>query len=91
MAEESRDERSKNYVLMRTLMDVGMGIIYIGVSLFIIFAKKFGFSSQVFDPHLTICLLAFVFYTEHSGFIVVLKKTISVHEASFYVTGQSLG
>ena len=50
MQEEPKDERSKNYVLMRTLMDVGMGIIYIGVSLFILFAKRFGFSSAVFDP-----------------------------------------
>jgi len=26
-----------------------------------------------------------------SGFIVVLKKTISVHEASFYIADQSFG
>lgn len=50
MQEDPQDGRTRNYVLMRTLMDVGMGIIYIGVSLFIMFAKRFGFSGAVFDP-----------------------------------------
>ena len=50
MPEVDNDGRSKNYILMRTLMDIGMGIIYIGVSLFIIFAKRFGFTGAFFDP-----------------------------------------
>jgi hypothetical protein len=49
MSEVPQDGRSKNYVLMRTLMDIGMGIIYIGVSLFILFAPRFGFTSAIFD------------------------------------------
>ncbi|HYJ37588.1 MAG TPA: hypothetical protein VEV87_03190 [Chitinophagaceae bacterium] len=50
MQEDPQDGRTRNYILMRTLMDVGMGIIYIGVSLFILFAKKFGFAGVAFDP-----------------------------------------
>ena len=50
MQEDPQDGRTRSYILMRTLMDVGMGIIYIAVALFIIFAKKFGFEGAVFDP-----------------------------------------
>jgi uncharacterized membrane protein len=50
MPEAPEDKRTRNYVLMRTLMDVGMGIIYIGVSLFILFGKRLGFSLAVFEP-----------------------------------------
>jgi hypothetical protein len=50
MPEPPEDKRTRNYILMRTLMDVGMGIIYIGVSLFIIFGKRLGFSLAVFEP-----------------------------------------
>jgi hypothetical protein len=53
MQDESQDGRTKGYVMMRMLMDFGMGIIYIGVSLFILFAKKFGFSGPVFEPPFT--------------------------------------
>jgi hypothetical protein len=50
MPEESQDGRTRSYVLMRMLMDLGMGIIYIGVSSFILFGKRFGFSGPIFDP-----------------------------------------
>jgi hypothetical protein len=50
MQEDPQDGRTRNYILRRTLMDVGMGIIYIGVSLFILFAKKLRFEGVVFDP-----------------------------------------
>lgn len=50
MQEDPQDGRTRNYILMRTLMDVGMGIIYISVALFILFAKKFGFDGPIFDP-----------------------------------------
>jgi len=48
--DDSKDGRTRGYVMMRTLMDVGMGIIYIAVAVFIIFAPKFGFSSKFFEP-----------------------------------------
>ncbi len=50
MQEDTNDGRSKNYILMRTLRDVVMGIIYIAVALLFIFARKLGFSSPIFDP-----------------------------------------
>lgn len=52
MTEEKNEngQRTRGYVLMRTLMDLGMGIIYIGVAVFIILAPRFGFTSQIFEP-----------------------------------------
>ena len=49
MPQDPQDGRSRNYILMRTLMDIGMGIIYIGVALFILLAPKFGITSSIFD------------------------------------------
>ena len=49
MPQDPQDGRSRNYILMRTLMDIGMGIIYIGVALFILLAPKFGMTSPIFD------------------------------------------
>ena len=53
MAEDPQEGRTKGYILMRTLMDVGMGIIYIGVAIFILMAKKLGFTASIFDPPFT--------------------------------------
>jgi len=50
MPQEPRDGRSKNYILMRMLMDIGMGFIYIGMALFILLAPRFGLTSSIFDP-----------------------------------------
>ena len=50
MKDESQDGRTRGYILMRMLMDFGMGIIYIGVSIFILFARRFGFSGPVIEP-----------------------------------------
>ena len=49
MSDNPKDDRTRNYTLMRTLMDVGMGIIYIGVALFIVLAPRFGFTGPIFD------------------------------------------
>lgn len=48
--EEANDKRTRGYVMMRMLMDLGMGIIYIAVAVFILFAPRFGFTSQIFEP-----------------------------------------
>ena len=50
MAEDAKDGRRKGYVLMRSLMDIGFGILYLAVGLFVLFGKKFGFTGPVFDP-----------------------------------------
>ena len=39
--EDKMDSKTRRYLGMRSLMDFGMGIIYIGVGIFIFFAKKF--------------------------------------------------
>ena len=50
MPEDPQDGRSRNYILMRTLMDVGMGIIYIGMSMLFLFASRFGLYSFILEP-----------------------------------------
>ncbi len=50
MDEERSEGHNRRYILMRSLMDAGMGIIYIGVAIFILFTKEFGFSSAALDP-----------------------------------------
>jgi hypothetical protein len=51
MSEEKNENgRTRGYIMMRMLMDVGMGIIYIAVAVFIILAPRFGFTSQFFEP-----------------------------------------
>jgi NhaP-type Na+/H+ or K+/H+ antiporter len=47
--EENADPKRKRYSGMKSIMDFGMGIIYIGVGLLILFAHKFHFSNEFID------------------------------------------
>jgi hypothetical protein len=38
--EEDKDPKTKRYLLMKSIMDFGMGIIYLGVGIVILLAKK---------------------------------------------------
>ena len=42
MAEDNNEGRTKRYVMMRSLMDLGMGVIYVGVAAFLLLADKLG-------------------------------------------------
>lgn len=44
--EENTDPKTKRYILMRSIMDLGMGLIYIAVGIMILFANKFGLNNQ---------------------------------------------
>ena len=44
--EENQDPKSKRYILMRSIMDLGMGLIYITVGIMILFAKKMGLNNE---------------------------------------------
>ncbi|MEO6455759.1 MAG: hypothetical protein ABIN97_16885 [Ginsengibacter sp.] len=48
-SEDKPDLKTKRYIGMKSIMDLGMGIIYIGVGLFILFAKKFNFYNEFTD------------------------------------------
>lgn len=43
--ENTPDTKTKRYVLMRTITDLGMGIIYVAVGVVILLAKQFNFQS----------------------------------------------
>ena len=43
------DPKTKRYIGMKSIMDIGMGIIYVGVGAFILLAKKFNFENEFVD------------------------------------------
>ncbi|MEO8962946.1 MAG: hypothetical protein ABI325_13755 [Ginsengibacter sp.] len=44
--ENTPDRKTKRYILMRSITDLGMGFIYIGVGAIIIFGRQFDFSND---------------------------------------------
>ena len=44
--EDTADPKTKRYILMKSVMDLGMGIIYVGVGFIIFFAKKIGLNND---------------------------------------------
>lgn len=47
--EDDPDPKIKRYAGRKSIMDIGMGIIYIGVGIFIFFAQKFNFTNEFVD------------------------------------------
>ncbi len=44
--ENTPDAKTRRYMLMRSIMDYGMGLIYVAVGLIILFGRQFNFSSD---------------------------------------------
>ena len=44
MANNLRDGKDRNYTLMRSVMDYGMGILILGAGIFFLFSEKMGYS-----------------------------------------------
>jgi hypothetical protein len=40
--DQQPDKRRKNYILMRSVSDYGMGIVILGIGVFVTFSEKFG-------------------------------------------------
>jgi hypothetical protein len=49
MENDGSDRRKKGYVLMRTIMDYGMGIIIFGFGIFFLLAPRMGIGFQIDD------------------------------------------
>ncbi len=47
--EDVPDQKTKRYIGMKSIMDIGMGIIYVGIGFFILFAKDFHFQNEFID------------------------------------------
>jgi hypothetical protein len=47
MENEGPDRRKKGYILMRTIMDYGMGIIIFGFGIFFLLAPRLGIGFQI--------------------------------------------
>ena len=44
--EDNTDPKTKRYLTMKSIMDLGMGVIYIGVGILILMAKRIGLSNE---------------------------------------------
>lgn len=44
--ENTPDPKTKRYMLMRSISDIGMGILYLGIGCVIMFAKQFKFQNE---------------------------------------------
>jgi hypothetical protein len=44
--ENTPDKKTKRYILMKSIMDFGMGFLYIGVGIFILFARQLHFKND---------------------------------------------
>lgn len=40
------DQKTKRYILMRSITDYGMGILYIAIGVAVLFAKQFHFNNE---------------------------------------------
>ncbi|HRD57485.1 MAG TPA: hypothetical protein PK504_05520 [Ferruginibacter sp.] len=49
---EEQSDRNKGYVLMKSIMDYGMGLLWMGMGVFLTFVKYFGeeFAQRFNDP-----------------------------------------
>ncbi len=47
MQNDDPDRRTKGYILMRAIMDFGMGVLIFFLGLFFLFSKKLGFDFNV--------------------------------------------
>ena len=47
--QQQYERRRKNYILRRSLLDYGMGIVILGVGVVVLFAEKFGFTIVIDD------------------------------------------
>jgi hypothetical protein len=47
MEKEAPDRRTKGYILMRTIMDYGMGFLIFGLGIFFLFAPKLGVQFEI--------------------------------------------
>ena len=47
MALEQRERRAKNYILMRSIMDLGMGLVIFGFGVFLFLAPRLGIEFNV--------------------------------------------
>ena len=49
MDNQGSDRRTKGYILMRAIMDYGMGIMIFGFGIFFLLAPKLGFGFEIED------------------------------------------
>jgi hypothetical protein len=50
MENEIEDKRNKWYILRRSIVDYGMGLMYVGFAIVLIFPHKSGFQNFDWDP-----------------------------------------
>jgi hypothetical protein len=56
------DRRTKGYILMRAIMDYGMGVIIMGVGVFFAFAPRLGYNMDMGDAYRYLLSGIFIVY-----------------------------
>lgn len=44
--EEKPDRKAQRYMQMRSMTDIGMGLVYVGIGVVVLFAKQFRFENE---------------------------------------------
>jgi hypothetical protein len=47
MLTDNRDKRERNYIIMRSVMDYGMGLVIFSFGVFLFFSDRLGFDFQI--------------------------------------------
>jgi hypothetical protein len=61
---DEQTERNKGYVRMKSIMDYGMGVLWVGMGIFITFVQKFdaGIAERLNDPMFKVLGGVFIVY-----------------------------
>ena len=69
--EDNMDPKTKRYIGMKSVMDLGMGVMYVGMGLFIFFARKLHFISEFTDSTIgkifAGCVIAYGLFRIYQG------------------------
>lgn len=64
---EELDRRQKNYILMRSIRDYGMGVLFISIGVLIFFSKKL-FNRVLLEDDPLMRYMVLILFTLYGGF-----------------------
>ncbi len=76
MSFEDRLESSKSYKNFRTGLDLGMGVLYVVIGIFVIYAKYFGIAElpDTWAYVLASLMVLYGIFRIYRGLVVVMRK-----------------
>lgn len=74
--EDNTDPKTKRYILRRSIMDIGMGVIYISIAFVIFISNRIGLINEFANSIWGKFLQHYLHYMVYGGCTGVLKKII---------------